>query len=415
MPNVNFEKVVRELWPQQRLVDETYPESPFYALIKKKNDFHEATRHINVKYGNPHNRNTNWTDAQTLAARDPKFGGFDIKVKEVFATGTLDGLTLEQTESSKAAQVNYINEKTSGTLQEMTNALCHTLTHDGSGVRGTIASVAGAVITLTEQADAFNFEVDQKVVVGTTITGAVRAGEQYIASIDPDGPTITLDAAIVGMAAGDKIFVWGDAQNGAGTKRLPSGIAAWNPFTAPAPAESFFGQDRSIHSDRLAGVRVTGSGEASVKVAILKLLTRMHMSGGKPGSKSTRDKKLQAKHIFVNPIDYESLLIDLQGQRDYMGVDVPNANVYFEALNFSTPYGRLPVHPCKYFDKGFARVIDVEHLTVHSLKEPVRIAKYDGLNSLRQANADGLQYQALSRLEIATEAPLYNGVVSLPS
>jgi hypothetical protein len=379
------------------------------AMLQSKKDFAEKVRHIALQYGLPQGRSATFADAQLYKTRAAKFEDFGITIVSDYALGTLDGLTLERTQHSKAALVNALEREVGGALKELANTLSHDIYRNGEGIRGVVASgETTATITLTNREDVYNFEVGMQVEADTGVGTTVHTGSAEIIGIDPDAGTLTTTAAwdsliTTPIVAGDNLFVSGDAREAGALKKV-SGFDAWNPYAAPA-ATAFFGVDRTAHNERLAGVRLDGSAEADIKTAITKLLTRIRLSGGRAA---------KPDYIVLHPEDLESLLIDLQGDRTYEKVDVPDANVSFDAVTFASPVGRMKVIEDKYMTKGYARALQMDTWTFHTLNDWPRIIQHDGKRTQREGTSDGVEFRAVYRGQLACDAPNYNGIVLLP-
>jgi Family of unknown function (DUF5309) len=384
-------------------------------MLPKDEDFSERTRHIAVQGANMMSRSADFSTAQTLSATSaPGFKGFDVTITSDYAVGILDSLTIERGKSNKAALVDALDNCIKGCLEEIGNSKSVDLYRNGTGALAQ-AKASGAFsttsLTLLNIEDVDNFEVGMELVFAATATGALRnsGASATVTAINRDTGVLTSDSnwtsQVAAAADSDYIFCKGDAPNNTGTNVKLTGLGGWIPFTAPSASESFFGADRSTDTERYAGFRHDGSGGSAVKDELLKLLTKMYRG---------TNKRARPDHIFMNPIDLQSLLLDIESQHSYQKVDSTNANVFYEAVTFMSPFGQLKVFADKYCPEKYAWALDLRTWKLASLGKMPRIIQNDGLETLRQSSADGVEFRAVARAQLYTTAPAFNGVVKFP-
>jgi hypothetical protein len=285
---------------------------------------------------------------------------------------------------------------------------------DGTGALGQVKSSSGistVSLTLNNIEDIDNFEVGMELVFAATKTGALRnsGASATVTGITRSTSVLTTDSnwtsQVAAAADSDYLFRKGDAPNNTGSILKLMGVGGWIPLTAPSASESFFGVDRSHDDWRYSGVRHDGSGGSAVKDEIMKLLTKLFRSS---------NRRARPEHLFMNPIDLESLLLDMESQHSYQKVDSAHANVYYEAVTFSSPFGQIKVFPDKYCPEKYAWALDLRTWKLASLGKFTRLIQNDGREMQRRASADGVEFRAVSRAQLYTTAPGYNGVVKLP-
>ena len=411
----DYSAVIRALWPQSKADEALFGSDWLLAMMKKVEDFDYEPLNIVVKYARPQSRSADFATAQSLAAASAsKFKGFAVYMAENFAVGTVPGKIIAQGRKNRALLVREFKDTIDGLMDETANSISHDLWRDGTGVRGQAASssaISTVTLTLADPADALNFEPGMEVVLAATKTGAIRSGSATITAIDPEAGTLVTDSnwtsQISGATNDDYIFAKGDAANNTGTSAVITGVGGWNPITKPGGSDSFWGVNRSAYAERLSGNRYDGSGDADIKTAITKGITKISRMTG---------NKAKPKFVALHDDDLESLLVDLQGDRTYEKVDVPGANVSFDAVTFSGrgTGGRLFVMPTKYMTKGYARIIDPASWEFHHIDPVPHIIQDDGNKALRQTSADGVEIRVAARGNVVNRAPLHNCVVTLP-
>jgi hypothetical protein len=181
-----------------------------------------------------------------------------------------------------------------------------------AGWRARVGAVApsGTTAVLANPQDAVFFEPNMVVVFAATPTGAIRAGTPgwaKILKVDTQTGTLTFDGTITVLittpGAGDYIFRQGDAQNGASSGLLCSGLADWNPQTVTATP--FFGVDRTAFPSRLAGVRYNGSTDP-LETVFIKAMAAAKAEVGMGFKKGD---------LFLNPINFAAVQSSKEGGR----------------------------------------------------------------------------------------------------
>lgn len=413
----DFTPVIRELWPQERLEKVTYEASPLLGMLPKDEDFAERVRHIAVQGRNIQSGSADFSTAQTAStdstSGSPQYKDFQVTITSNYHIGVLDSLTLERGKSNKAALVDAIDTTIKGALEELANNQSVDAYRDGTGALGQVGSsgISTTSLTLSNIEDVDNFEVGMEIVFAATKTGALRnsGASATITAINRSTGVLTSDsnwtAQVAAAADADYLFRKGDAPNNTGSLLKMTGLGGWVPLTSPSASESFFGVDRSHDSWRYAGVRHDGSGGSAVKDEVMKLLTKLFRSS---------NRRAKPEYLFMNPIDLESLLIDIEGQHSYQKVDSPHANIYYEAVTFASPFGQLKVFPDKYCPEKYAWALDLRTWKLASLGKFTKLIQNDGREMQRRASADGVEFRAVSRAQMYTVAPGFNGVVKLP-
>jgi len=414
----DYDAVLKELWPQERIDNLAFSQTPFLAIIKKRTDFTEKLRHIALQYGNPQGRSATFANAQGNVSAS-LFSDWQINRATDYAVGVISGELLESSKDKKASIVSALDTEIKGSLTELSRSLHKSLFGDGSGTLGplsTTASIATPTATLANVEDISKFAVGMTVVAAATPTGAIRVGgaaRALITAVDRDAGTVTTtanwNALFTTLAAGDYLFVEGDAQNGGSAKKV-MGLAGWLPTTTPT-STPFFGVDRTADPVSLAGVRYDGSADGTKTEALQRAAARIMREGN--GATPTV--------VIMNPVDLGDLLVELGSQKVFysevkaMSVKGKEmAAIGFDVVAVHTSAGAVKVLGDYECPLGLAYMLDMETWTFHSLLGAPRVVSDDGLNILRAASSDGFEYRAVYRGQLACTAPGRNAVVTLP-
>ncbi len=405
--------VIKELWPQNRLDNLAFGETPFLAVVNKETSFNEDIKHIVLQYGNPQGRSATFATAQANNSAS-QFADWQLTRVSDYAVGTLAGELLEATKGKGrgAALVDALDNAIEGSMTELARSLHKSLFGDGSGKLGQSNGAGGAfaspTFTLTNVEDVASFQKNMTVVLSPNADGTgIRAGKEVIAAVDRDAGTITSTSAnwntvILTALNDDFVYVEGDAT------KMVTGLSGWIPQAAPGAA-LFFGVDRTSDVVSLAGIRYDGSADGTKKEALENAAGRLMREGN--GAKPDT--------ILMNPVDAQKLNIELGSQRVYEDVLGQSSSgkavdFGFKAVTMATMRGNMKVLPDYQCPIGKAYMLDMSTWTFHSLGGAPRLLGEDGLKILRSATEDGYEYRAGYRGNLVCSAPGRNVLVTLP-
>lgn len=283
-----------------------------------------------------------------------------------------------------------------GAINSLTRSLATALFRSGFGDLGQAGSISSNTITLLSEESVVNFEVGMVLVASATQGSSVlRAGSAIITQVDRTGGTITVDnaAGITGLAASDYLFVQGDRDNSATPTRLKvSGLEAWVPSATPG-STPFFGVDRSIDT-RLGGLRIDGS-SLPIEEALIDGASIAAREGGK------------IDHFFMSYEKYAELEKALGSKVQYIDLSV-NAQVGFRGIMVNGPRGPIKCIPDQNCPSDRIFGLQMDMWKLYSLGKAVRVIDTDGLQMLRQANADGVEVRYGFYGNLGCRAPGYN-------
>lgn len=303
-------------------------------------------------------------ESATKAAR------FALTEVDRYAHVKLGAKLIWDTKDRKGSFVDAFTYEVDGQVEGFGNQLGVDAYGSGSGSIGRIAAggISGDVLTLENAIDVRNFHVGMTVAANDTDNAtSMRVGTTTVASVDIDAGTVTLTsvAAIAALAAQDYLFRSSD--QGA----TASGLAAWIPTTAPTAGDSFFGVDRSVFVQGLAGWRSTDTTTA-IEDVVLDLGAKVTILGGR------------TDRIYANPLTISDMLkrassklFREQGEAAEIG--------------FSGIIAHLP--------SGTAKVMadpDCPRDKIYGLNIKSWFAKYKGPKFVHYAEEDGNLWRAIS-------------------
>ena len=381
-----------------------YKNNPLLAMLPKYESFGGRNMPVPLIFGNPQNRSATFSNAVALSSAS-KVDAFTLTRVKNYSTAYIDGETLEASRGDKNAFMEALTLEIDGAITSLTNDIAFGLGRDSSGYRAQVSaepSVASTtVITLSSAQDVVGFELNQDIVIYSAKSGGsqriydtgVTSG--LISAVDRSAGTITVNTAYTAngtIAADDYIFVNGDR----GLKI--SGLEDWIPDSAPS-STAFFGVDRSVDTNRLGGIRTTGTG-----MPIEEALIESAMDIGREGG--------NVDYAFVGFKQYAKLCKALGSKVQYIDLDV-NGVIGFRGVLVHGAHGPIKVVPDRTIRDGRAYLLTMNTWKLASLGPIVKLLDHDGNKMLRQSSSDAYEVRVGSYGQLGCSAPGWNGVLTL--
>lgn len=258
--------LVRELWPDESLIEEIIDEDPILGMCAKETDWGYGVVHHPLGWGANQGIGRTAADAKRLKSTASE-AEFQIATREMFAFLSLEGKLLRTFEytKKKALLVDPVKREGEATIDRMKRRFSKALHGNGVGVIGRIATtstVNTATITLADGNDLKNFEK------GTTVqfesTGATggtlkdSGAELEVSSVGTyESPTVTFTATanvgVPSIAAGDRIYFTGTYDDD-----FIVGLDGFLPSHSGSPG-TLLSCNRNVNPEFLAGRCITGT------------------------------------------------------------------------------------------------------------------------------------------------------------
>lgn len=426
LADIQWDAFLKELYPDGLPAEIMMRKHVLMSKLKKDGDAYGEYMVIPVVYDNPAGRSADM--GSLLGATGPiaptKSAKFLPSLASDYAATWINELTIRKAANDRGSFVNARKFEVDGLLRQLGNSLAHALYRAGDGTVGKgdgAFTITGNVITLGTRADAKFFGIGMQLDFipnsGGVPTGAARttAARPVVTKVDEDLGQITcaLDAAGAALTnfndAGhynstatnaDWFAPVGDYNtNWATTGAVKvKGLAAWIPMTSPAPAESFWGVDRSVHPTRLAGSRLNDP-TAPAEDSIMALAEVMHERGANPD------------FVVVSPRQFTKISKRLNAKVEYDGAG-GDAKYGFMTFGIATSAGVLPVYadPDCPEDRGYILTLDTWRVKHLGLPE---IVTTDGLSALRRPGLDQIEIRCRYYAQLVCYAPGENGVFAV--
>jgi hypothetical protein len=386
--------LVREIWPDEALIEEVIEEDPILGMATKETDWGHETRHWPLRWGANQGIGRTAATAKRLKSSYTS-EEFQHGTREMFSFLSLEGKLLRTWEytKKKALLVDPVTIAGELAIDRMRRKFSAAIHGNGVGIIGKIKSTSNVstnTITLDDFNTLKNFEEDTAIQwedTGAT-GGTVSTEEARIYSIGTeDSPTLTLETAwnvaFPGIAAGDFLVYTGTYDND-----FIYGLDAYLPSHTGTPG-TFLTCDRNRNPGFLAGRCMTGT-NLSVYQRIKKAARKLVDAGEKPDTYilSTRNfEKLEFE--FDNKLQLQKMPAADVGKYK-MGVT-------YQGVVVQGPRGPIKVLPSMWMPDTVERCGRLDTLVVGSIGPLVHWDMDNGPKDLRtEDGTDNRELRAVS-------------------
>lgn len=384
------------------IYDLTYGDNNvLWALLDKDTKFYGDAEKVPIEIAPPGGRSKDFATAKALMGDGGTAKHFLLTRHNDYQLISMDGDSVEASENDEGAFVDLFTSRTKAGLKNLGRTLNFDLYRGGTGSRGRVATsgITTTTLTLANTKDAVFFEVGMEVVIGPNDSASgLRSGSATITAVNRAEGKLTTDSnwtsQISGATDADYIFAKGDP--GTGLK----GLAAYCPSAAPTSGDSLYGLDRSVDTDRLAGVRSGDLSGVDLAESLLTLNYDVNTYGGglvKANLMHTLKFSELVKSYASRTIPYSTAKY---GNIGFKGITVMHSG------GESTVYGD---RDCQ-FDVMWG--IDPSVLTFRSLKmapRPLDLHETTKSGAHFDPDADGLVMRLGYRGALRCKAPGYIG------
>ncbi len=393
--------LVREIWPDENLIEECIEEDPVLGMCAKEVDWSYKIYHHPLGWGANQGIGRTAADAKRNKSTASE-AEFQLATREMFAFLSLEGKLLRSFEytKKKALLVDPVKREGDATIDRMRRRFSKTIHGNGVGVIGRIAStstIASATIILDDANDLKNFE-DGKVlqVESTGATGGTLRSSGIEVTVDSigteDSPTVTIKAVgalanwsaqITDIATGDRLYETGTYDND-----YFIGFEGFNPLHTGSPG-TFLTCNRNRNPGWLAGRCMTGT-NLSVYQRIKKAARLSVDAGNKPDTYllSTRNfEKLEFE--FDNKLQLQK----------FPAADVGKykLGISYSGVEIAGPRGPIKVLPSMWMPDTVERCGEMKSLVMGSIGPLVHWDDGNGPSDMRtEDGTDSRELRAVS-------------------
>jgi hypothetical protein len=402
--------ILKELYNEQVVEDMVYKKNPFFAMVKKNEEFLGKNYPVPIKIGNVQGRSATFGVAQAGGiATSTIFAEFMVTRVANYSQARIGNEAMLASGGDKGSFVRGLKAEMDSAIDQLARDISIGMYRSGNAEVGRVGSFATNTLTLAQTAEIVNFEVGQRYDVSATLTGALRArgtsnNPLIVTGINRSTGVLTFGFntadgtnGIPAIAGSDFLFPAGDHVAGQLTKI--AGLAAWLPVDG-VTATPFFTVNRTIDATRLGGVSVVGTAAATISEALFNASVAIAREGGAPDT------------CFLNFSNFNALIQSLSSS--VVREDVQVGTIGFGSIVIDGPAGKINVIADMNCPPGVAYLLQLDTWELASLGKAVELFKGDSLDMIRVPDSDALELRVNSYANLICTAPGFNGLVTLP-
>ena len=416
----NADAILKEIYSDEGITNEFFVDNPFLALINKKENItgrnYEQTVWASAGQAQSRALGSQFATTQTNAGLSGE-APYVFVVPKVENTGVanVSQKAIAETSSTMGAVIDLVKAIADNQVQQMVNDTSFGLYRNSVPYRGIVAgSVAGTQLTLSNQGDIINFELNMFLDFASTgaVSGTIRQLASnntacQIVNIDYSSATMTVKWLGSGtqtltannVAVGDYIARAGDygvygVNTGTGTTTVQgfNGFLDWIVYGGPASSDSFLGGvNRSQQATRLAGNYLDGTG-GNLEEVLEKAANRVATVGGK------------LTH-FLMPFSQYTALANSQGSKVQLVTQKADSNIGFDGIQVTGVNGKITCLPDRYCPTNTIAGIKLASWDLISVGKIVHTVQSDGKVWLRTYNQNGMEIRFYSLGNVVCKEP----------
>jgi hypothetical protein len=406
--------ILKELYPLNYLEELGYKDNPIFGMMKKDTGAGGDQEKIPVDVSPVQAASATFSSTQTQAAAvSSTFRAFEVTTVKRYSLARIEGQMIRATRNNTMAFTRALDKEIRNANRTFIRGLERQMSRNADGSLGAVGTsgITTTSLTLANTAQAHSFEYLMEVVGAADNTSALRdsGNSATITGIDRATGVLTTDSnwttQISGLTDADLLFPVGDYVS-ASDRLAVSGFEAWVPATAPTSGDSFFGVDRSIDTERLAGVRYDGSSD-TIEEALVNGQSEGSMNSGTPD------------YCFMNNKNLRRLVNSLGSKRTYYQdvfankSDGTKSTVGYRAVMIDGDTGPIYVLGCPLVPIEVAWMVDMDSWCLFSMGEAPGILDDDGLMIQRVYNSDDYEVRVGGYLQQACFNPGSNVRIKL--
>ena len=349
---------ILKIWYKDGVENLLFRESPVVKQIGKVR-VEGKQQNFAAVYGAGGAVSGKFTQAKAKAAEVVKNAEFQVTPGQLFSCYSMNAKEVQASLSKRGAYMKVAGNKLFAATSALRRTLAAAFYGDGYGVIGNVPSSytitsSGTQVTFTDGSIPAALDVGSVVqFVASKTASDADATKAEVIAIEDYKVTFASAASSVAVTASTLIRLHGSVDN-SGNPLLPMGLAGWLPTDRTGLSTSFFGVNRSISPDRLAGVFVDSHATNEAKnVTIKKAIKRVRRHGSK------------ADLIIMNDEDFLALSGEIESTNTYFTAtstkEAKKASVGIKEISasFSTNYIDSIIDD-PYCAKGRFYVLDKE-------------------------------------------------------
>ena len=393
--------ILKELYDEQKVNWLTYKDNPLLAMIKKEEKFPGKYYPCPVVYGLSQGAAATFATAYANQS-SANVAEFLVTRISDFSLASIDGQLLAAAQTDPGAFIDGAELMIDSAFQTAVNRIASAMFRNGAGTLAQIASLAHVSgsgpyitnITLSDPDTAVLFSPGQVLLDVQYVDGTGTAATDPATVLSVNLNTGVLQVTASGdttseFTAGYWLATQGDLPSASNNNFQPAGstatnsllklagLAAWLPLAGPPANDTFFGVNRNLDVQKLAGVTFDGSA-LSLEEAILQGTGRVAMVGGRV---DTGVCSYATYTALITSLGSKVQLVDKKvGEIGFRGVEVNGANTV------------MSIFPDRSCPNGVIYGLEMDSWVLRSQNPAPHILKYmDEIEILRVPGVDAAE------------------------
>lgn len=384
----SFDAALKEWYSDEEVRDTVSEGNTLFGLLEKDSSLTGDTYVQPIQWGIPQSRSADIT--KVLANKKAnKYSKFNITTADDFVGISIGRKVMKQSGNMRGAFFEARTREIDGALKSLVRSISWSLFRNSGGALGQVStstSPSGTTLTLNDSEDITVYEVGMTLTAsdndGFTASDTLHSGSNEITAVDEDANTLTgasaWTTAIPSLGTSDFLFADGDFQS------KIEGLGGWmsienNAATTPT-STAFFGVDRTAHVTRLAGRRITATGDP-LHEAIPRAARQLGRGGHKVDCFVCSHQKFQDLEIELG----NKVVFDTYNATETVG---------YEGIKLRGPDGPITVYADRNCPDKFGFLINKTDWKIVSLGPVPDLHDEDGVRMLRDTNADSFEVRA---------------------
>lgn len=417
----NVAGILKELYDEQKVQWLTYKDNPTLLMIKKNEKFPGKYYPNPVVYSLSSGGGSATFSSAYNNQSSPLVAEFLITRVSDFSLATIDGQLLASAQSDPGAFIDGSELMIDAAWQTSVNRTASAMFRNGAGTIAQIASVTNVsgnnyLVTLSNPDDATQIEANQVLMAVQNVDGSGTAPTDtgIVSSVNRNLGTFNITSATniaSDWPATYYLAVQGDLPTTVNNNFQPTGstgtnsllrlagFAAWLPLAGPPVSDTFFGVNRNVDTQRLAGVVFNGSA-LSLEEALLQGTGRIALNGGRVDTG------------ICSYATYTALITSLGSKVQY--IDQKIGEIGFRGVQVNGANTVMSVYPDRSCPDGVIYCLEMSDWTLRSQNSAPHILKYmDEIEILRVPGLDAAELRVGLYAGMYPGKPGHNGAIQV--
>jgi hypothetical protein len=408
----NFNPMIKEHYAPGVVINMAYQKNKAMGLMQKRNRKPSGSGGGKywvqpIQHSLPGGGSIDFATAMAATNNQSSYVAFQVTRKHHYRLAKVDNETIEATAEGDIDAFEPAFDEFDKAIQAEGNYLNFRLFRSAGASIGrmTNTNLATTIMTLDDAAGTWGVREGDVVNLSAAngLSGAVKVGSLTVASVQRRAGTVTFTAnistGVATAATNDFVFMAGDFGAGAVGTGAISGFIDWIPDADPT-STLFYGVDRTVEPEMLGGLRVDGTGGATVAEVLVDMVVQADNLGGDPDV------------CFANPRALGTMTKQLDGKWVIMkgqGYGGKEAEIGYKGWQVNLEGHEVTIFSDRCCQSKRLWMLDIDTWTAFSAgPAPMFLQKRAGSIIKVSENADAYEARIGEYINVACKAPGHN-------